>query len=159
MLMQLIKFNFFDQSNNKWHQLAHTPIQIQSAQQQIIQVDQLANVISSQTTTVTNDLENSASPVLQEDEQVTDVNASVGVDSDAKDDLNSEQNNLNSEEVLSSKQLSNEPKTYAQFFKSDNFSNNLSSYPTAAAANRSANATNPLGPLRSSTRTNPVRGM
>lgn len=150
---------------------AHTPIQVQSQsisvqQQQIMQqVDQLANVI--QNTSVgggSNDLESSDSPTaLQHDDSANDVNVQVGgagSDSDAKDNSGSDPNNLSNEDVdLSSKQLSNEPKTYAQFFKSDNFSNNISSYSAAASGNRTANAANPLGSSRSSTRANPVRGI
>lgn len=144
---------FHSFNNNK----KAAPIQIQSVQQQMLQqVDQLANVM--QSASVGNELEDSVSPTLQNDVQVNDLGVQTAVDVDAKDDLSgNEQNNL-TDEPLSSKQLSNEPKTYAQFFKSDNFSNNISSYSSATAANRTANASK-LGAPRSSTRSNnPVRG-
>lgn len=149
--------------------LAHTPIQIQSQslsapQQQIIhqQVDQLANVIGNQNaTSLNNDLEGISSPALQNDDQQNDIGAPTTTDIDTKDesiDTQNEPSNANNEEVLTSKPASNEPKTYAQFFKSDNFSGNFASTATTTSG-RTQNAPSTLTSTRSTARTNQVRGL
>lgn len=151
--------------------LAHTPIQIQSQslsapQQQIIhqQVDQLANVIGNQNaTSLNNDLEGISSPALQNDDQQNDIGAPTTTDIDTKEesiDTQNEPSNANNEEVLTSKPASNEPKTYAQFFKSDNFSSNINFASTATTTSgRTQNAPSTLTSTRSTARTNQVRGL
>lgn len=82
--------------------VAHTPLQIQSqtlsAQQQIIPVDQLANVTGNQNAAV-NDLENVSAPALQNEiDQQNDVSGQASADLESKDELpgiQSEQNNIN----------------------------------------------------------------
>lgn len=143
---------------------AHNPIQLQSqsltAQQQIIP-DQLANVTGTQNATLNNDLDNATSPAIQNDiEQQNDVTTQASQDIETKDDLPlqlNEQNNVNNDEALS-KATQNEPKTYAQFFKSDNFSINFSSTATSTSG-RSPNTANTLNSSRSaSSRPGQVRG-
>lgn len=69
-----------------------------SAQQQIIPVDQMANVTGNQNAVV-NDLENVSTPALQNEiDQQNDVSAQTTSDIESKDDLagiQSEQNNIN----------------------------------------------------------------
>lgn len=136
-----------------------------SAQQQIIPVDQLTNV-GNQNASV-NDLENVSVPALQNEiDQQNDVSAQASVDIESKDDLpsiQSEQNNINdnhssTDEV--SKAIQNEPKTYAQFFKSDNFSSGIN-FVSSSAANtgRTSNTSNTLNSRSQSTRTGQIRGL
>lgn len=68
-----------------------------SAQQQIIPVDQLANVTGNQNATV-NDLEIVSAPTLQNEIEQNDVSAQASVDIESKDELpgiQSEQNSIN----------------------------------------------------------------
>ncbi|XP_055323189.1 ras GTPase-activating protein-binding protein 2 isoform X3 [Sitodiplosis mosellana] len=146
---------------------AHTPLQIQSqtmsAQQQIMPVDQLATV-GNQNVAV-NDLENVSVPVLQNEiDQQNDVSAQASVDIESKDDLpsiQSEQNNINDNHTSAdevSKSIQSEPKTYAQFFKSDNFSSGIN-FVSSSATNtgRTPNTTNTLNSRSQSTRTGQIR--
>lgn len=137
--------------------IAHTPIlqsQSLSATQQQIIPDQMASVTGTQNVTVNNDLDNASSPALQNDiEQQNDITSRPTTDIESKDELanvqNEQMNNISNDEVLS-KSTQNEPKTYAQFFKSDNFSINFSSTATSASG-RSSNTANTLSSSRSAT--------
>lgn len=137
--------------------VAHTPIlqsQSLSATQQQIIPDQLASVTGTQNVTVNNDLDNASSPALQNDiEQQNDVTSRAsGTDIESKDELanvqNEQMNSINNDEVLS-KATQNEPKTYAQFFKSDNYIN--FSLTATSASGRSSNTANALSSSRSTT--------
>ncbi|XP_031630037.1 ras GTPase-activating protein-binding protein 1 isoform X2 [Contarinia nasturtii] len=147
---------------------AHTPLQIQSqslsAQQQIIPVDQLANVTGNPNATV-NDLENVSTPALQNEiDQQNDMSAQTTSDIESKDELagiQSEQNNINDNHTNAdevSKSIQNEPKTYAQFFKSDNFSSGINFVSSASAnSGRTQNTANTLNSRSQSARTGPIR--
>lgn len=142
-------------NNTNAHQLQSQSL---TAQQQIIP-DQLATVTGTQNATVNNDLDNATSPALQNDiEQQNDVTAQVATDIESKDDLPiNEQNNVSNDEALS-KATQNEPKTYAQFFKSDSFSINFAPS-TTSTSGRSPNTANTLSSSRSaSSRPGQVRG-
>lgn len=70
---------------------------MQSAQQPIIPVDQLANVTGNQNATV-NDLESVSAPALQNEIEQNDVSVQASADIEQKDDLpaiQNEQNNIN----------------------------------------------------------------
>lgn len=149
----------------------HTPLQIQSqslsAQQHIIPVDQLANVTGNQTASV-NDLESVSPPTLQNEiDQQNDVTVQASPDIEPlKDELpaiQSEQNSINdnhtgTDETLSSKAISNEPKTYAHFFKSENFGSSINFVSNSSAnSGRPANTANTLNSRSQSSRTGPIR--
>lgn len=67
---------------------------------------------------------------------------------------------IDADEVLSSKAIQNEPKTYAQFFKSDNFGSSIN-FVSSSATNtgRTTNTANTLNSRSQPPRAGPIRGL
>lgn len=64
-----------------------------------------------------------------------------------------------SDDTSSSKAMSNEPKTYAQFFKSETFGSSINFVSNSSAnSGRTSNTANTLNSRSQSSRTGPIRG-
>lgn len=129
-------------NNNTSIQVQSQPLSSQQ-QPQIITVDQLANV-NATNNTANNDLDGVAANALQNDfepQNDVTVSAPTEIEKDENSISQLEQNNAN-EEILPSKATQNEPKTYAQFFKTDNFTSGISSFVTPSNAATGRTSTN-----------------